>query len=157
MSGLDEQRVLMGINDWDRAPSIDEKRAHKSNTSKWVSEAMGSLRRAKKSAGHRKLATGNKKLNKALSAAYEACKRAQEECYAQGETYEMEEEDLDEVRIDAGYYLGQSVKSMLKGLGMLHKARDKSGAVQKLLKMSDDLAKIAVDMGVKPSTWRGAR
>lgn len=89
---LDEQRVLMGINDWDRRGSLDEKRAHKSNTAKWIGDAMSSLRRAKKSAGHRRLKKSNRELDAALNAAVEACKRAQEACYQHGETYEMEEQ-----------------------------------------------------------------
>jgi hypothetical protein len=88
---LEEQRVLMGIDQWDRPMSIDEKRAHKSNTAKYIASAMEMLQKARKSAGHRRLKKENKDLFGAISTAYEACGRAHEACYQHGETYEVEE------------------------------------------------------------------
>jgi hypothetical protein len=95
MSKMDEQRVLMGIANWDRSVRLSEakRRVHASNTAKWVGDAMESLKKARKSAGHRKLAQNNEALYGSLQAAYQACQEAYQACMTHGEAYDEEFED----------------------------------------------------------------
>lgn len=144
---LFEQRVLMGIDDWDRRrpATREEAKAHKSKTATYIGDAMEALKNAKRAAAQRKLGKSDKGTKRLIDSALESCRRAHEACYEKGETYEVAEdvEDLHEVSAVAS--------QARRHLDDLEGARDKKKSLRALAGLVSMAASFASKMGERDS------